>query len=134
MSKTSKIKIYFLMIPCILGIILSCSSCIPLVLGAAAGAGGIIWAKGALQQEFNKPVDRVYRATKIALKKLDLPIQVDKKDNLTAKIESEFADGKHVWIDITYISKYTSKVSIRVGPLGDEIKSREISETIIKYL
>ncbi len=113
---------------------LSSSACIPLIVGAAAGAGGMIWAKGALQQEFNKPLDRVYEASKAALKKLNLPITVDKKDHLSAKLESEFADGKHVWIDLKYVSKYSSKISIRVGTLGEEIRSREISEMIAKYL
>ena len=110
------------------------NGCIPLVVGAAAGAGSIIWAKGALQEDLKKPLDRVYNATKTALKEMELPIQVDKKDNLTAKVESEFVDGKHVRIDLNYISKNSSKISIRVGTLGDEIRSREISQTIMKHL
>lgn len=122
------------LIPILAGMIFVSSGCIPLMIGAAAGAGGVIWAKGTLHEDFNKPLDRVYRASKIALKKLDLPVKVDKKDNLTAKLESEFSDGKHIAIDIQYVSKYTSKISIRVGPLGDEVRSREISEMIIKYL
>lgn len=110
------------------------SGCVPLVVGAAAGAGGIIWAKGALEEEFNKPMDKVYEATKAALKKLNVGILSDKKDDLSAKLEAEFADGKKVWIDITYLAPHNTKTSIRVGALGDEIRSREISEMIVKYL
>ncbi len=112
----------------------SASGCLPLVVGAAAGAGSVIWAKGTIQQDFNRPLNSVYKATKVALKKLDVPIIVDKKDNLTAHLESQFADGKKIKIDIEYVSTYTSKISIRVGTLGDENKSREILEMVIKYL
>ena len=111
-----------------------CAGCIPLIVGAAAGAGGVIWAKGALEQELNKPMDHVYKASKAALKKLKFPITTDKKDNLSAKLESQSTDGKHIWIDLTYIAQHTTKISIRVGPLGDELQSKEISDMIAKYL
>ena len=111
-----------------------CAGCIPLIVGAAAGAGSVIWAKGALEQELNKPMDHVYTASKAALKKLKLPIAADKKDNLSAKIESQSADGKHIWITLTYIAQHTTKISIRVGALGDELRSKEISDMIAKYL
>ena len=113
---------------------LYCTGCIPLIVGAAAGAGGVIWAKGALEQEFNKPMKHVYNASKAALQKLKFPITADTKTNLSAKLESQSTDGKHIWIDITYIAQHTTKISIRVGPLGDELQSKEISDMIAKYL
>ena len=134
MKKFSKTRSKIILTGIICGFSFFTAGCIPLVVGAAAGAGGVIWARGALQQEFNKPLDRVYEAAKTALKKLDLPIEADKKDHLSAKLESEFADGKRVTIEINYLSMTTTKVSIRAGALGDEIRSREISEMIIKYL
>ena len=111
-----------------------CAGCIPLIIGAAAGAGGVIWAKGALEQELNKSMDHVYNASKTALKKLKFPITADTKTNLSAKLESQSTDGKHIWINITYIAQHTSKISIRVGPLGDELQSKEIADMITKYL
>ena len=102
------------------------SGCLALAAGAAVGAGTVIWTKGKLQQDLDQNLERVYRATKAALNQMDLPILVDRKDDLTAKLESEFADGKRIWIDLDYISKYNTKIGIRVGPLGDEIRSREI--------
>lgn len=105
-----------------------------LAVGAAAGAGGIIWAKGALQQQFAKSMDDVYAAAKKALQELELPVKVDRKDQMAAKIESEFADGKRVWIKIDYLAKATTRISIRVGTLGDEIRSHEILEKIIRNL
>ena len=110
------------------------SGCVPLLVGAAAGAGGVIWATGKLQQDLSAPLDHVHKATLAGLKELELPVLIDRKDKLTGKVESEYADGKHVWIDTEYVTKSTTKISVRVGTLGDETRSREIMEHIIRHL
>ncbi len=101
-----------------------------LLLGAVAGAGGVVWISGKLQEEINQPLDRVYNATIAGLKKLSLPITFDRKDDLTAKIESKFADGTNVWIDIEYLTKNSTKIAVRVGVLGDQTRSNKILESI----
>ncbi len=53
---------------------------------------------------------------------------------MTAKIESRFADGKTVWIDIDAITNSSCKMTIRVGTLGDEARSRKILEKIHRHL
>ena len=108
--------------------------CFALLAGAAVGAGGVIWVTGKLQQDLNASLDRVHKAALAALKKQDLPIIVDRKDKLTGKVESQYADGKHVWIDLDYLTKSTTKITIRVGTLGDERRSREILDEIIRHL
>ena len=110
------------------------SGCFALLIGAAAGAGGVIWVKGKLQQDVNASLDKVYSATKTALKKMELPLIVDRKDKMTAKIESGYSDGKHVWIDLDHLSNSLTKISVRVGTLGDEARSRQILEKIMQYL
>ena len=116
------------------GYVISTSGCFALLVGAAAGAGGMVWAKGKLEQEFNQPLDRVHKAGVSALKKLELPVVVDRKDKLTAKLESKFADGTNVWIDIESLTSKNTKVSVRVGALGDQMRSKEIMDMIEKYL
>ena len=110
------------------------SGCFALLLGAAAGAGGVIWVKGKLEQDVNASLDKVHKASIAALKKLDLPAIKDASDKMTARIESEYSDGKHVWIDLNQISNTSTKLSIRVGTLGDEVRSRQILEKIMQYL
>ena len=110
------------------------TGCFALLVGAAAGAGGIIWVKGKLEQDVNASMSKVHQASVTALKKLELPIISDKKDKMTAKIESEYSDGKHVWVDLNQISNTSTKISIRVGTLGDEVRSRQILEKILHYL
>lgn len=114
--------------------VMTTSGCFALIVGAAAGAGGVIWAKGGLQKEFNMALDRVHEAGVKALKKLELPIIIDRKDKLTAKLESKFADGTNVWIDFDALTSKNTKVNVRVGALGDQMRSQEIMEMIERYL
>ncbi len=107
------------------------SGCFALFVGAAA-ASGVIWVKGKLVQTVNGSVDKAHGAAISALKKLGLPVITDKKDSMTSRIESEYSDGKHVWIDIDYSSKTTTKIAVRVGTMGDEIRSHEIMDLIQK--
>ena len=76
----------------------------------------------------------VHTATLAALKELELPVIEDKKDQMSAKIESRFADGKTVWIDIDAVTNDSSKVTIRVGTFGDEVRSRKILDRIHHHL
>ncbi len=108
--------------------------CVALLIGGAAGAGGVIWIKGKLQEEFNSSLTQVHTATLGALKELELPIIEDKKDQMSAKIESRFADGKTVWIDIDAITNTSCKITIRVGTFGDEARSRKILDKIHRHL
>lgn len=113
---------------------LNLTGCFALVVGAAAGAGGVIWAKGKLSQDVNSTIDRAYSASIASLKRLELPIMVDKKDKSSGRIESEYADGKHVWIDLDYVTKTTTKIEVRVGTLGDQVRSQEIMDNILRHL
>ncbi len=110
------------------------SGCVPLMVGAAAGAGGIVWVKGTLRQDIDRPLDEVYEASKNALKDLDLPILLDRMDQLSAILESETADKQRVWIKMKHVSSKITRLSVRVGALGDEVKSREILQTIVDDL
>ena len=117
-----------------MALVIQITGCVPLLVGAAAGAGGVVWVTGKLQQDLSASLDKTHAATLASLRKLRLPVMVNKKDKLTAKVESEYADGKHVWIDLLYVTQSTTKVSIRVGTMGDEARSREILDNIIRGL
>ncbi len=108
--------------------------CAAFLVGSAVGAAGVIWAKGRLQEELNASPVQVHNATLTALKKLDLPVKKDASDQLTAKVESEFADGKYVWIDIKSASDTTTRIRIRVGSMGDEQRSRKLLDVIRSQL
>ena len=95
--------------------ILSQSGCLPLMVGAAAGVGGYVWVRGAIEQNFDASAEKVHDATVKALKSLKLTISDDTYDRLKAKVVGEFADGEKVTIDINALTELTSKIKIRVG-------------------
>jgi hypothetical protein len=97
--------------------------CVALVAGGAAGAGTVVYIKGQLNEDINAPVTKVYAASISTLKDLGLPI-----------IKSEFADGSNVWIEIESLTSESCKVTIRVGIMGDEYKSRQILDHIHKHI
>ena len=108
------------------------SGCAAVWLGgaAAAGAGTVVFYKGRLEQTLNAPLGQTHDATLKALRELGLPIREDKKDHLTGHLESEYADGKNVWIDLTAVGDDHTKVMIRVGIMGDEARALDILDRI----
>ncbi len=113
------------------GLIFSClsfSGCALLLLGAGAGAGvaGTTYVMGKLEDQVEAPVSKVQRASVAALKSLDLPVDKERGDKLAAEIESEMADKKKIWISIHSLTPSRSQITIRVGLLGDEARSRRI--------
>jgi hypothetical protein len=108
--------------------------CVALVAGGAAGAGTVVYIKGQLDEDINAPVSRVFGASISALKDLGLPLIEERHDRLSAKIKSEFADGSDVWIEIESLTSQSCKITIRVGIMGDEYKSRQILDRIHKHI
>lgn len=121
-----------IMLLCGVGTLLFMSGCAVVLFGAGAGAGvaGATYVMGKLEDEVNAPVPKVQRATVTALKTLELPVDKQRGDKLAAELESETADQKKVWISITSLNSSRSKIVIRVGLMGDEIRSRQILEAI----
>jgi hypothetical protein len=108
------------------------SGCTVALLGAGAGAGvaGTTYVMGKLEKEINAPVPKVQQATVAGLKSLNLPVDKERGDKLAAELESETADNKKIWVSITSFNSTTSKIVIRVGLMGDEVRSRQILEAI----
>ena len=110
-------------------LILGTSGCL-LLLGAGAGVGGTVYFIGKLEDEMNGSVSKVRRATVAGLKNLEMPVIRDQGDKLSAVVKSITADEKEVWIRIESLTPSRSKISIRVGYLGDEARSRRILQAI----
>lgn len=113
-----------------------CSGCVALALvgGAAGGAAGAVYVLGKLTEELNYEVPTVHDAAVAGLKKLKLKLSEDRADKLSAHMESEFADRAHVWIDLESIGDSRTRVTIRVGLIGDEVRSRKILDAIKQHL
>lgn len=110
------------------------SGCVALFVGAAGGAVGTVYVMGKLTEELSYDVQAVHGAALNAIKKLGLTLSEDRADTLSAHMESEFADRAHVWIDLESVGGSRTRVTIRVGLTGDEVRSRKILDTIKQSL
>ncbi len=114
--------------------LLVCSSGCLFLLGGSAGAGAAMWYKGKLRQEVSAKKEEVYKASKQTLESMGLRLLRTENGVEEAEIKAEYADETRVWVYIEYISTGTSRVSIRVGLMGDEERSRHILDRIYKHL
>jgi len=122
----------------ILGVFLICQSlgCAALLVGAAGGVAGSVYYLGKLTEDVQGSVPKVHKATLVALKTLNLPIQEERVDKIAGKVKSEFSDGKNIWIHLESKTRTMTKVEIRVGHVGegDESRSRQILVAIKRHL
>ena len=111
-----------------------CAEAVLVGVGAAGGDGAVLWAKGKMGEELDVPFSTAHTATLAALKDLELPIKKDTKKGLKAKFESQYPDGKFVWVNIRAITESSSKISVRVGMFGDKSRSQKIFDAIHQHL
>lgn len=106
------------------------SGCVPLLIGAAAGAGGIVYVRGALVQNVDETVEDIHAATLAAAKDLGLFVVSDELNRHAAAVKAEYKDGKKVDIRVDAITEFVSKITIRVGLIGDSDESGFILSAI----
>jgi len=110
------------------------SGCVALFVGAAGGAAGTVYVMGKLTEELSYDVPTVHGATLTAMKKLELMLSEERADTLSAHMESEFADRVHVWIDLESVGESRTRITLRVGLTGDELRSRKVLDRIKESL
>jgi hypothetical protein len=101
-----------------------------IVVAAGAGAGTVAYVTGSLEAVESKNVDVVYKATEKAAGELGLVTTEKTKDALSAKIIARDAQDKKIAINLKALAEESTKVSVRVGFWGDEVKSRLIYKKI----
>lgn len=97
----------------------------PGVLGGGVALYYNIRAKITFDLVLEVPFWKVHLAAVAALKDLGLPLTKHEKDKLKAEVESQFADGKEVWIGIRESAGSSSLIEVRVGIFGDESRSKK---------
>ena len=110
------------------------SGCIPLLIGAAAGAGGVAYVKGSLIENIDESVEDIHRASLDALTEMNVFVISDELNRHSAVIKAEYEDGKKINIKVDAITEFVSKVSIRIGTVGHQEDSRLILNAIEKKL
>lgn len=110
---------------------LGLSLCIPLtgcavVAAGAAAAGTVAYIQGALEVDEPHPMDKVYQATKMALADLRMMVTKDQKEMYTARIEARDVEDKKAEITLNARNEGITRITIRIGLFGDEVRSRRI--------
>ena len=118
----------------LLGVLLTTNGCVPLLIDAAAGAGGVVWVKGSLEQNFDKTVEQLHRASLAGLRDIKCTVRADQVRKHLAKITFEFDDGQKGSVNIKALTERSAKLKIRVGVLGDETKSQIALNAILRHL
>lgn len=120
----------------VVAVALLASGCQLLLLGGAAGAGAgaASYYLGKLEKTVGYDVPETHEAAVSALKSMEMPIMQDRSDRISAHVESEFADGKPVWIDIEASGENDSRITVRVGYVGDKDRAMRILDAMEERL
>jgi len=110
--------------------------CAPVLIGAGAGAGvaGYKFIQGSLEIEYIASYERVWNATKLALRDSNIRIEKEQKDAINAKIIGKTASNTKVVIKLKNKPSGIVKMSIRVGLFGNEDASMIIKKAIDRRL
>jgi len=87
---------------------------------------------GTLKAVESTSIDKVYGATLKAMEELKLPVLQKSVDSMSGEIVARDVADKKITITLNATTDGMTKLSIKVGMLGDEAKSRLIYEQIKK--
>lgn len=102
--------------------------------GPADTAGKTLYSWGELNATESAGIEKVYGASLKAVEELKLPIIQKGVDAMSGKIVTRDVEDKKIIITLTAVTDGMTKLSIKVGTLGDEGKSKLIYEQIKKKM
>lgn len=108
----------------LLSIALLQSSCVALAVGAGVGAGALSHAENAVEEEFEAPLDRTWRASIAALQSLGYAVDTEAQPGPT---EGELeVDDVNVRVEV--VPEDRSRVRVRAGVFrtDDNIRRAEV--------
>jgi hypothetical protein len=122
----------------LVGILLICAGavlqgCSTNKVGAeAAGTASYAWV--SLESIEPVSIEKVYVATLKAVDELKLPVIQKGVDSMSGKIIARDVEDKKIVVTLNATTDGMTKLSIRVGTIGDEAKSKLLYEQIKKNL
>lgn len=110
-------------------------SCALVVAGSAGAAGAYAWSHGELIRNYRQPLETAWEGTKHALRVLKLTVE---KQTITAHdgeivVKTPGKEEKTV-ISMEKWTNTETRVTVRVGLIGDRAQSEKIHEEIGKAL
>jgi hypothetical protein len=116
-----------------LALLCSLYSCAAVVAGSAGAAATYSYIEGKVSSTRNTSIDHAYTAAITACKDLGLTIEKQSKNLSEASISGKDGD-RPFWIWISSENSVRSKISVRVGLLGDRQASETIQNRIASHL
>jgi spermidine/putrescine-binding protein len=92
--------------------------------------GEYTYLTGNLVSYESASLEHAWTAAQDAIKQLEFTVKSTAKDALDARLEAKQADGTDVSIKLSKASESVTEVSVRVGILGDQERSRLIMDKI----
>jgi hypothetical protein len=116
----------------LLAMVFSLSGCVAawLVVGAGAGIGTYKYIEGNLARDYPIEYSRAWDATNSALANQQISITNSMDEGTQGKIVAVRRDGTKVTVKLTDKGQGVTKISIRVGQLGDKSESETIHDEI----
>lgn len=118
-------------------VLVSSSGCGVLLLGAAAGAGTVMWVKGVAEGTYEYTIDECWQASCKAFDTLNihkLENSTDADGDLKRELVGRTDDDDSVTISMKSESTSVTKLTVRVNIFGDKEMSSRIHEEIRKHL
>jgi hypothetical protein len=116
-----------------LALLCSLCSCAALVAGGAGVAATYSYVEGKVSVTRNVSVERAYTASIKGCRDLGLTIEKQSKNLTEASLSGKDGD-RSFWIWISSENSARSKISVRVGLLGDRQASETIQNRIAAHL
>ena len=113
--------------------LMTTTGCIPLVIGAAAGAGGVAFVRGKLEKNIDENVVSIHKAALAACKKLNIMVTDDEVTQHSASVKGIYEDKEKLIIEAVAFTERASTIKIRIGIIGDEEKSYKVLNTMLEY-
>ena len=98
------------------------------------GVGGLVYKEGNLETQYAAPYEKTWNATLSAMQDMRVHIVATAKDATKGVIQGKEADGTNVRTTVEPSDPQITSVTIRVGIMGDEKKSRAIEHRIRIHL
>jgi hypothetical protein len=110
-------------------------SCALVMVGSAGVAGAYGWSQGNLSRNYRQPIATAWEGSKHALGVLRLKVEEQKIDAHYGKIVAAIPDKEETaTISLEKWTNAETRISVRVGVIGDRAKSEKIHEEIEKAL
>ena len=115
-------------------VVLFGSGCAVAVVGAAVGAGAIVYHKGELRSSEAANYDAAWDATLAGLKDRNYVVVDKLKGAIKGKVVARASGDRKVVVILEKESGTVTRIGIRVGTIGNEVESHAVLDAIKKHL